>query len=64
MTPEVLARETRSSIEVNRNSKGDYQWVIKRYFEDGHEDDPRIADVNYIDGQLRAQYVPTPEAAS
>lgn len=28
-----LARETRSSIEVTKDAKGDYQWCIKYYFE-------------------------------
>ncbi len=33
----TLARETRSSIELKRNAKGEYAWDIKIYFEDGYQ---------------------------
>lgn len=56
-----LQRETRSSIEVTRNSKGDYQWVIKCYFDEGEE--VHILDtIQAIDRTLRITYLP--EAAS
>lgn len=61
-TTATLARETRSSIELTRNAKGDYQWSIKAYFDEGHEDDA-LGMLEAIDGTLRAVYVSQPRAA-
>ena len=52
-----LARETHSSIEVTRNAKGDYQWVLKRYYEDGAED-YALAQLKLIDVELRRAFLP------
>lgn len=63
MTPQEqvaqLQRETRSSIELTRNSKGDYQWVVKQY----HEGTPEsiteaMQSLSRIDAQLRREYLP------
>ncbi len=32
-----IQRETPSSVEITRNSKGDYQWAVKCYAEVGDE---------------------------
>ena len=61
MEPNVaqIQRETRSSIEVTRNAKGDYQWVIKRYF-DGDSDSEMGAAMNSVraaDKRLREDYL-------
>lgn len=64
MTPQELVqlqRETRSSIELTRNAKGDYQWVIKRYHENTDEDQRKaLADIRATDAQLRLDYLPGP----
>lgn len=52
----TLARETRSSIELTRNAKGDYQWTVKLYVEDGAED-AALATLAQIDATLRATYL-------
>ena len=54
---EELKRETRSSIEVTRNSKSDYQWVIKTYYEDGKEGEA-LGTIRRIDGMLRYDFLP------
>lgn len=56
----LLARETRSSIEVTRNARGDYQWSAKVYFEEGHALDA-LAVLSGIDDELRARYLPEEE---
>jgi hypothetical protein len=53
----LLARETRSSIELTRNARGDYQWVMKVYFEEGHAQSA-LAVLSVIDDELRARYLP------
>ena len=57
-TPNVvqMARETRSSIEVTRNRTGDYQWVMKLYFEEGHEAQA-IVMLGTIDEELRTYFL-------
>lgn len=55
-----LQRETRSSIELTRNSKGDYQWVIKSYYEE-EQADVALKVINGIDVVLRAEYLPKGE---
>lgn len=70
---EQLARETRSSIEVTRNSKADYQWVIKLYFDAETEivvdsptdEEPALGEasealrlIELIDTRLRNQFLP------
>ncbi|MDE2104999.1 MAG: hypothetical protein KGL39_47615 [Patescibacteria group bacterium] len=57
MNLEELQRITRSSVELSKNAKGDYQWVIKAYFEDGQEDDA-LDRLKHIDDELRKQYAP------
>lgn len=59
MDIEQLARETRSSIELTRNAKGDYQWVIKAYHETGGEQ-TALATVSLVDYALRERYLPKP----
>ncbi len=34
-----LQRETRCSIELKRNAKGEYAWDVKVYYENGQEAD-------------------------
>lgn len=60
MSVEELARETRSSIELTRNAKGDYQWVIKCYYEDGQHVQA-LARTWAIDSALRKDYLPKEE---
>ncbi len=51
-----LARETRSSIEVTKNARGEYQWVVKVYFEDGY--DLKALDTCFdIDSRLRSHFL-------
>ena len=52
-------RDIRSSIEVTRNAKGDYQWVIKRYFDQEDESASKDAkkEIDWIDARLRETYV-------
>ena len=55
-----LRRETRSSIEVTRNSKGEYQWVIKRYHEDTPDETAQaLKDISSVDRSLRTEYLPS-----
>lgn len=53
-------RESRSSIELSRDAKGDYRWSIKLYF-DAQEDDETqvIAQIARLDGRLRDGFLPT-----
>jgi len=51
-----LARETRSSIEVTRNAKGDPQWTIKAYCEDGQEEEA-LDRIRSVELQLRNFYL-------
>jgi hypothetical protein len=63
MDLEQMARETRSSLELTRNAKGDYQWVIKAYYDgtvDG-EEDAATSRVERIDTKLREMYLPEPK---
>ena len=54
---EQLARETRSSIELTRNAKSDYQWVIKIYYADG-EQGVALQEIIQADEKLRFRYIP------
>jgi len=58
MEPNIaaLARETRSSIEVTRNAKGDPQWTIKAYCEDGQEIEA-LDRIKYVELLLRDFYL-------
>lgn len=60
MEPVILNRDTRSSIELTRNAKGDYQWVIKRYFdqEDVNASADALKEAGWIDTSLREKYLP------
>ena len=60
MSVEELARETRSSIEVTRNAKGDYQWCIKIYWDSINEIAP-TRDIEGIDADLRRRFLPQPQ---
>ena len=56
---EVKARETPSSIELQRSSKGDYYWTIKIYYD---ATEPTawssvLAEIHVIDTQLRETYL-------
>ena len=42
------------SVEVIRNSKGEYSWKIKRYF--GDDKEKCLEEINYIDIDLRFKY--------
>ena len=57
-----LARETRSSIEVQRAKDGTYYWTLKLYFEEGDQSDT-ISTLGLIDSELRTYFLPD-EAAS
>lgn len=57
----AIQRETRSSIELTRNAKGDYQWAVKAYFEEGNEEDA-LAMLETVDQTLRAVYLGAPLA--
>ena len=52
-----LARESRSSITLTRNAKGDYQWEIKIYYEDG-EDGFAEEALRKLDTKLRRAFLP------
>ncbi len=61
--PQVLQlqRETNSSIELQRAKDGTYYWTVKVYWEWNHEAAALIT-LAYIDKDLRATYLPQPEA--
>ena len=51
-----LARETKSSVVLKRNAKGEYAWDVKLYFEDGGE----MASLDLLksmDGRLRGLFL-------
>lgn len=60
-----MQRESTSSIEVTRNAKGDYQWVLKRYYDaDGQSpegflatDAQALEDIKRIDAELRQHFL-------
>lgn len=56
-----VAREARSSIELDRDSKGTYRWAIKIYF-DAQEDDETgvIQQIRRVDQTLRSMFNPDP----
>lgn len=60
MAANDIARESRSSIELTRNAKGEYQWVIKRYYDDADEGAAQNAldAIKSVDGQLRGDFLP------
>lgn len=62
MEPEILelSRETRSSIEVSRNAKGEYAWKLKLYLEDGAEGDA-LDRLSRIDDELRVRFLSAEE---
>ncbi len=47
---------SRSSVELTRNAKGDYQWTIKRYQQEGETLDNVLADIDRADATLSLQY--------
>lgn len=49
-----LRRDAPNSIELTRNAKGDYQWVIKAYFADGETPLPLLEK---MDERLRQTYL-------
>lgn len=51
-----VARESRCSVEVTRNAKGDYQWSIKAYHEDGYEN-AAVHRIKWVDCRLRAWFL-------
>lgn len=67
-----IQREATSSIEVTRNAKGDYQWVIKRYYAGGTEIDvdpesgilldpeswTALQEIKRVDELLRQHFLP------
>ena len=55
-TVRVLDRETRSSIELTRNARGDYQWCLKLYVEDGREAEAQPV-LERLDQQLRSSFL-------
>ena len=54
---ESLARETRSSIELQRAKDSTYYWTLKAYYEEGQADEA-LATLRHVDEQLRATYLP------
>lgn len=65
MDLDQLQRDTRSSIELTRNAKGDYQWSIKRYYDqNADESDDAIRDLEHVDTELRRAYLPETAADS
>lgn len=54
-----LARECRSSIELQRAKDGTYYWTVKRYFD--HDDpegyDRALTDLATIDKYLKGRYL-------
>lgn len=48
--------ESRSSIELRRDSKGTYGWTVKFYFEVG-EEDAALERMKDLDLRLRTQFV-------
>ena len=53
---EQIARESRSSIELHRDSKGTYSFTIKRYYADGDEEQALTA-IKAIDAVLFSRYI-------
>jgi hypothetical protein len=55
-----LARENRSSVELSRDSKGDYRWSIKLYFDADQDDEAEvIKQLARLDGRLRSTFLPS-----
>lgn len=55
-----LQRETRSSIELTRNARGEYGWVIKLYCEGG-DMGSGVDVLQDVDQALRRLYLVRPE---
>ena len=56
----ILRRELPHSIEVSRNYKGEYAYVLKRYYEDGAEK-AAVDTLASIDADLRDRFIPKGE---
>jgi hypothetical protein len=54
--PVAQIPQSRSSVELTRNAKGDYQWSLKVYFDEGAQEQA-LATVGAMDAQLRATYL-------
>lgn len=54
-----LAREARSSIELQRSAKGDYYWTLKRYYDENNAAAAELAiqDLRLIDDELRSRFL-------
>ncbi len=52
-----MQRETRSSIEVTRNSRSEYQWVLKVYYEESKHFEA-ITVLEVVDRELRDWFIP------
>ena len=55
-----LAREHRSSIELQRAKDGSYYWTVKRYYDETSITalSTAIADLTEIDDRLRTLFLP------
>lgn len=59
-----LNRTSRSSIEVSRNFKGEYGWVIKRYYDDEPDGVNAAMDgIRGIDAELRSEFLSAADAS-
>jgi hypothetical protein len=54
-----VSREYRSSVELDRDSKGIYRWAIKLYFDrDDGDEMPLLVQLSRIDDSLRRLFIP------
>ena len=60
----TVQRETRSSVELTRNAKGDYQWSIKLYLDSNDDADfeSALERLETVDATLRTVYLGAPAA--
>lgn len=49
--------DSRSSVEISRNAKGDTQWVVKTYRDPGQEDEAKEVTQRIHDELTRLYYL-------
>jgi len=55
--------ESRSSVEITRNAKGETQWAVKVYRDPGEEEDAKTIAVR-LDQALRQLYYPSADGVT
>jgi hypothetical protein len=61
----VLARETRSSIELTRGARDEYRWSIKRYYDETETgaELAALSEIERVDERLREVFLQEEEAS-